>query len=60
MEMHMDYQADTKKHNVPITRWGNDGTKPCPRPNVSNREWKRPDGTWHMERGCSWCTWTEK
>lgn len=50
----------TKKHNVPITRWGNDGTKPCPRPNVSRREWKRPDGSWYMERGCSWCTWTEK
>ena len=49
-----------KKHNVPVTRWGNDGTKPCPRPNVFWHEWKRPDGTWHMERGCSWCTWTEK
>ena len=45
-------------HNVPTTRWGNDGLTPCPRPNVFWREWKRDDGKWHMERGCSWCGWT--
>ena len=46
-------------HNIPITRWGNDGTEPCPHPNVGWREWKRADATWHMERGCIWCGWTE-
>ena len=47
-------------HNIPVTRWGNDGTQPCPRPNVHEREWKRADGTWHIEQGCSWCGWTNK
>jgi hypothetical protein len=50
----------TLMHNVPVTRWGNDGTQPCPRPNVHEREWKRADGTWHIEHGCSWCGWTNK
>jgi len=47
------------KHNIPITRWGNDGTKPCPRPNVNWRHLPRADGKWRMERGCAWCGWTE-
>jgi len=45
-------------HNIPNTRWNNDGTKPCPQPNMHWREMTLLKGL-HMERGCSWCGWTE-